>query len=77
MEERLEGKVVWFSDERGYGFVNPLDENGDVVEDLEYFVHYSSIEAKGFKTLKEKQVITFELLETDRGMQAAKVRLEQ
>lgn len=66
---RLTGKVKWFNNERGYGFIlDPEDET------TEYFVHYTSIEMEGFKTLKTGQEVTFELKETDKGTQAVNVQ---
>jgi len=71
MGERLTGTVKWFNNERGYGFIlDPDDEN------VEYFVHYSSITADGYKTLKAGQTISFELTETDKGIQASDVKIE-
>lgn len=73
MEDRLFGKVAWFNDERGYGFINPVNEDDEPVAAVEYFVHYSSVEMKGFKSLKADQRVSFELMETPRGTQAVKV----
>lgn len=71
MSDRLIGICKWFNNERGYGFVLE-DENADV----EYFVHFSSIEMDGYKTLKAGQKISFELKETEKGMQAVDVQSE-
>ena len=60
------GKVKWFNAEKGYGFIT-TDEGKDV------FVHYSSIQAEGFRSLEEGQNVTFEIVESDRGQQAANV----
>ena len=60
------GKVKWFNAEKGYGFIT-TDEGKDV------FVHYSSIQADGFRSLEEGQTVTFEIGEGDRGQQAANV----
>ena len=60
------GKVKWFNAEKGYGFIT-TDEGKDV------FVHYSSIQADGFRSLEEGQTGTFEIVEGDRGQQAANV----
>ena len=60
------GKVKWFNAEKGYGFIT-TDEGKDV------FVHYSSIQADGFRSLEEGQTVTFEIVESDRGQQAANV----
>jgi CspA family cold shock protein len=54
------GTVKWFSDKKGYGFIS--QEDGKDV-----FVHFSSINGNGFRTLAEGQAVTFELEETDRG----------
>lgn len=62
----MEGKVKWFNAEKGYGFIER--EDGDDV-----FVHYSAIEAEGFKTLEEGQSVQFEIVEGARGPQAANV----
>ncbi len=61
------GKVKWFNNEKGYGFIRREDE----VEDI--FVHYSAIVAKGYKTLEEGQDVEFELIKGDKGLQAANV----
>ncbi len=67
---RVEGVVKWFSDSRGYGFVH---EGEDAPE--EFFVHFSAINMEGFKTLKEGQKVSFTLVKTDKGVQAADVQL--
>ena len=59
------GKVKWFNAEKGYGFIT--NEEGNV------FVHYSSINAEGFKTLEEGQTVTYDVIESDRGQQANNV----
>ena len=60
------GTVKWFNDSKGYGFIS-RPAGGDI------FVHFSSIEGEGFRTLAEGEEVEFEVLETDRGPQAAKV----
>jgi CspA family cold shock protein len=62
------GKVKWFSDSKGYGFIAP-DEGGDDI-----FVHFQAIQAEGFKTLKEGQVVEFEVTKGPKGLQAANVK---
>lgn len=60
------GKVKWFNNAKGYGFIEYNDD-----EDI--FVHYSSIELDGYKTLREGDMVHYELLETGKGLQAKKV----
>ncbi len=62
-----EGTVKWFSDKKGYGFI--AQESGQDI-----FVHYSSIEMPGFKTLSEGEVVSFEVEESDRGPVAKNVK---
>ena len=62
----MTGKVKWFNAEKGYGFIE-REEGGDV------FVHFSAIQADGFKTLEEGQAVDFDVVEGPRGEQAANV----
>ncbi len=62
----MQGKVKWFNPEKGYGFIE-VEEGKDV------FVHYSEIQEEGFKTLEEGQDVEFEIVEGNRGPQAANV----
>ena len=62
----LEGVVKWFSDKKGYGFIS-RDGEDDV------FVHYSSIQGDGFRTLREGDKVQFEILSGERGPKAANV----
>ena len=62
----LRGKVKWFNNDKGFGFIEYND-----MEDI--FVHYSSILSSGYKTLVEGQYVEFELVETDKGLQAKNV----
>jgi CspA family cold shock protein len=61
-----EGIVKWFSEKKGYGFIEQ-DEGRDI------FVHYSSINLPGFKTLAEGERVTFDVEESDRGPVAKNV----
>jgi CspA family cold shock protein len=62
------GTVKWFNDAKGFGFITP-DEGG---EDL--FVHFSAISAAGFKSLKEGQRVSYEVVQGPKGKQAANVQ---
>lgn len=62
------GRVKWFNDAKGYGFIE--QENGQDV-----FVHYSSIVGDGFKSLREGQEVTFDIIEGAKGPQATNVQL--
>ena len=61
------GIIKWFNNEKGYGFIN-----GSADEDI--FVHYTSIKQDGYKTLSEGQVVEFNLIKTDKGLQATDVK---
>jgi cold shock protein len=63
-----EGTVKWFSNEKGFGFIER--EEGDDV-----FVHFSQIEADGYKSLEQGQSVTFEITEGPKGLQASAVRV--
>ncbi|MCA0991618.1 cold-shock protein [Bacillus hwajinpoensis] len=62
----MQGKVKWFNNEKGFGFIER--EDGDDV-----FVHFSAITGEGFKSLEEGQTVEFEIVEGARGPQAANV----
>ncbi len=64
----MTGKVKWFNNEKGYGFIE-YKENEDI------FVHYSAINQNGYKTLSEGQYVEFVLLETAKGYQANNVTI--
>ena len=61
-----QGTVKWFNDAKGYGFIS--QEGGEDV-----FVHFSAIQAEGFRTLSEGEEVEFDVRESDRGPQAANV----
>ncbi|WP_232699715.1 cold shock domain-containing protein [Brevibacillus daliensis] len=62
----MQGKVKWFNAEKGFGFIER--DGGDDV-----FVHFSAIQTDGFKSLDEGQTVEFDIVEGDRGPQAANV----
>ncbi len=63
----MEGRVKWFNDKKGFGFIE-TDEQGDV------FVHYSNIQEDGFRSLKELERVSFEVEDTAKGPQAVNVK---
>lgn len=64
---RLKGKVVWFSAPKGFGFIRRDDGEKDI------FVHFSAIQAEGYKTLEPNQAVEFEVSAGERGPLAEKV----
>lgn len=62
----MKGKVKWFNNEKGYGFIE-CDNLSDI------FVHYSVIKKDGYKTLNEGDIVNFKLIETAKGLQAQDV----
>jgi CspA family cold shock protein len=64
------GTVKWFNAEKGYGFLSS-EESGDV------FVHFSALKMDGYKTLKEGQSVSFEIVEGEKGPQAANVTISE
>ena len=62
------GTVKWFDCKKGFGFIRREQEDKDI------FVHYTSIEGEGFRSLKDGEPVEFELVESDKGLQAQHVR---
>ncbi len=63
---RVTGKVKWFNDTKGYGFIS--QEDGTDV-----FVHHTAIQSEGFRTLQEEQLVEFEVIRGPKGLQAQNV----
>ena len=61
------GKVKWFNETKGFGFITP-DAGGE-----ELFAHYSAIQTSGFKVLKENQRVTYDVVQGQKGLQAANI----
>lgn len=66
---KVQGRVKWFNNDKGYGFI-------DYPNSEDIFVHYSAIKQEGFKTLSEGQIVGFDLIETAKGLQAINVSIE-
>ncbi len=69
MSEREKGTVKWFNGEKGFGFIAPESGAKDV------FVHYSSIQVDGYRTLKEDQKVEFLIVQGEKGPQAQDVKI--
>lgn len=65
----LRGKVKWFDEKKGFGFIERADGKGDV------FVHFSEVQGSGFRTLHENDPVEFMLAQSDRGPKASNVRV--
>jgi CspA family cold shock protein len=63
------GKVKWFNDQKGFGFITPEDGGRDL------FAHFSEIQSDGFRSLKEGQSVEFEPVEGDKGPKATKIKV--
>jgi len=69
------GKVKWFNNAKGFGFINTdaregRDEEGHLID---FFAHYSTIEMDGYKTLKAGQAVSFEIVQGPKGLHAVKI----
>jgi CspA family cold shock protein len=62
------GTVKWFNDAKGFGFITPDDGSEDL------FAHFSAINMSGFKSLKENQKVTFDIVQGPKGKQAANIQ---
>lgn len=69
--KQIKGRVKWFNDGKGYGFIEPVEGAQDV------FVHYSAIVGEGYRTLTEGQEVSFELVAGDKGPSATNVQKTQ
>jgi len=62
------GKVKWFNDQKGYGFITPDDGSADL------FAHFQEIQGEGFKSLAEGDVVEFEVVNSEKGPKASKIK---
>lgn len=68
-KDRQQGTVKWFNDDKGYGFITPVNGGKDV------FVHFSAIQGEGRRSLNEGQSVTYSTEDGQRGPQAANVQV--
>ncbi len=68
----MQGKVKWFNESKGYGFITP---NNDEDHDSDVFVHFSQIVGDGFRKLEEGSSVEFVVTEGEKGFQAEEVRI--
>jgi CspA family cold shock protein len=66
-QERVQGEVKWFNNQKGYGFIVFDDKDSDV------FVHHSAIQMDGYRTLREGEAVVFDLMDGPKGLQAVNV----
>ena len=71
MTEQNKGTVKWFDNKKGYGFITPTDGGKDL------FVHHTSLQMDGFKTLSEEQQVSYEVGDSDRGPVATNVTIQK
>lgn len=64
----MKGTVKWFNNSKGFGFIVPEDNAGDV------FAHFSQIKMEGYRTLKTNQEVEFDLVDGDKGKQAQNIQ---
>lgn len=62
------GRVKWFNNDKGYGFITPEGGGNDV------FAHYTAIQAQGFRTLTDDQRVEFDIVDGEKGQQAENIR---
>lgn len=67
------GKVKWFNNAKGYGFINEDGKIGPDGKGVDLFAHYSAIVMDGYKTLKAGQVVSFEIIQGPKGLHAVKI----
>jgi len=65
-----QGRVKWFNDQKGFGFITVAGEERDV------FAHYTAIEGSGFRSIQENQLVEFDIQKGPKGPQAVNVRVQ-
>ena len=69
-----QGRVKWFNDQKGFGFIKLEEEGEGEGEEKDIFVHHTAILGTGFKSLQENQLVEFEIQEGPKGPQAVNVK---
>ncbi|WP_307329190.1 cold shock domain-containing protein [Pseudomonas lini] len=72
---KVSGKVKWFNNAKGFGFINTDAREGrnEDGREIDFFAHYSAIEMDGYKTLKAGQAVDFEIVQGPKGLHAVKI----
>ncbi|WP_445177818.1 cold shock domain-containing protein [Pseudomonas sp. McL0111] len=70
------GKVKWFNNAKGFGFINTdtHEGRGEDGKEIDFFAHFSAIEMEGYKTLKAGQLVSFDIVQGPKGLHAVKIQ---
>ena len=75
-EERIQGHVIWFDPDRGYGFIS-RDDDPNPEDPKQHFAHFSYVDMDGYKTLTSGQKVSFVVVDHEKGLQAQNIVVEE